>query len=404
MSAAGPLVDHLTSTRGTMPAEDDPTGRAIIPIGRTVAIGCVLAVFLALTVAGQMYLSMLSHGHSFVRLYSAELARWLFWAFAAPSVLRLGATLMAPGARRRPVFRGATLAATLILLHSVFSAPFLLWIRPLWPMEEAMGDGDEHRALVGDLAAIAQSQLPTWIPTDLLLFLLLLVAGNALAVSQRARTLAVRESRLEADLARAQLDALRLEIQPHFLFNTLNSIAALIRLNDNGGALKMLLGLSDLMRTTLDRPQQHLVPLASEIDFLQRYVELQQTRFADRLRVDYRVEDECRGTSVPTFLLQPLVENAIRHGARQARTCHVEIGARCEGGRLRVWVSDDGVGLPPGFDLDRHAGTGLSNTRSRLRQIYGSAASFDVRAGTAGGTIVEMAIPSATPDVLPRPA
>jgi two-component system LytT family sensor kinase len=225
-------------------------------------------------------------------------------------------------------------------------------------------------------------------------------------VSRRARMLELRESRLETDLARAQLDALRLEIQPHFLFNTLNSIAALIRLGDNPGALKMLLGLSDLMRITVDRPKQHLVPLGAEIDFLQRYVNLQQTRFADRLHVDYRIEEQCRGIAVPTFLLQPLVENAIRHGgAGQSQRYSVEVGARCEGARLRVWVSDDGIGLPQGFDLARDAGTGLRNTQSRLLRIYGRMADFAVRPRVPAGTVVEMTLPSdRVTDVLPRPA
>jgi LytS/YehU family sensor histidine kinase len=137
------------------------------------------------------------------------------------------------------------------------------------------------------------------------------------------------------------------------------------------------------------------VPLAAELDFLQRYVGLQQTRFADRLKVEYLIDEQCRAIPVPTFLLQPLVENAIRHGAApQAGACRIEIGARCDGSLLRLWVSDDGSGLPPGFDLARHAGTGLTNAQSRLRQIYGAAAVFDVKPGASSGTTIEIAFPS----------
>jgi signal transduction histidine kinase len=367
-----------------------------LPTGRIVAIGAVLAAFLALTVAGQLYLSMYDHGHSFARMYVAELARWFFWALAAPSVLRAGVSLLRTNpADRRPVFRVVRLGTVLIVLHFVFSLPFIIWLRPLWPMDAS-----------GDWFVVAQNQMSTWMPTDLMLFTVLLVVGHALAVSRRARALELRESRLETDLARAQLDALRLEIQPHFLFNTLNSIAALIRLENDAAALKMLLGLSDLMRMTVDRPKQHLVPLAAEIDFLQRYVDLQKARFVDRLRVDYRIAEECRGVAVPAFLLQPLVENAVRHGlGGQAESCRVEIGAQCEGARLRVWVSDDGVGLPDGFDIDRNSGTGLSNTRSRLQQIYGPAAAFDIRSHAPSGTVVEVTLPSApAADFLQRPA
>ena len=356
-----------------------------LPTSRVIGGGCVVAVFLALTVSGQLYLSMIDHGHSFARLFSAELARWLYWPFAAPVVLRLGARLTGPsGLDRRRLARAAALGMALIGLHVCFSVPFVLYLRPLWPM-----------APDTDWFVVAQSQLPTWIPTDLLLFALLLLGGNAYAVFQRARRVELRESRLETQLARAQLDALRLEIQPHFLFNTLNSIAALIRLRDNRAALRMLLGLSDLMRITVDRPKDHLVPLASEIEFLQRYVDLQRARFADRLNVEYCIGEECRAIPVPTFLLQPLVENAIRHGAApQAGACRVEIGARADAGLLHLWVIDDGVGLTSGFDLATHAGTGLTNTQSRLRQIYGGDATFIVKPRLPSGTTVEIAFPS----------
>jgi signal transduction histidine kinase len=371
------------ATGGMSPAPE------ILPTRRVIAVGCVLAVFLALTVAGQLYLSMLSHGHSFVRLLSAELARWLYWPFAAPFVLRAGTRLMGPqGIDRRQLGRAAGLGAVTIGLHVFFSVPFVLWLRPLWPMQPD-----------GDWFVVRESQLPTWIPTDLLLFVLLLIGGNAYAVYRRARRVELREARLETELARAQLDALRLEIQPHFLFNTLNSIAALIRLHENAGALKMLLGLSDLMRVTVDRPKDHLVPLAAEVDFLERYVDLQRTRFADRLIVDYRIDEPCRAIGVPPFLLQPLVENAIRHGAaQQVHPCRIEVGGCCEDGRLRLWVNDDGAGLPEGFDLARDAGTGLRNTQSRLRQIYGSAAGLTIRARNGGGTSVEATFPS-VPDL-----
>jgi LytS/YehU family sensor histidine kinase len=155
------------------------------------------------------------------------------------------------------------------------------------------------------------------------------------------------------------------------------------------------------MRTTVDRPKDHLVPLAMEIEFLQRYVDLQQARFADRLKVEYRIDEECRAIPVPTFLLQPLVENAIRHGATpQAGACRIEIGARCDGSLLRLWVSDDGVGLASGFDLASHAGTGLTNAQSRLKQIYGADATFvvkpgpPVKPGATSGTMIEIAFPS----------
>ena len=234
---------------------------------------------------------------------------------------------------------------------------------------------------------------------------ILIAGGSAYAARRRARQLDLRESRLEAALARAQLDALRLEIQPHFLFNTLNSVSALIRLKEHDNALRMLIGLSDLLRAAVDQPKDQLVALTAELDFVRRYVDLQRVRFADRLDVRYDIADDCAGLAVPTFLLQPLVENALRHGAApRPGMCHVEIGAKADSGRLRLWVTDDGAGLPRDFDLERHAGTGLSNTRSRLAQLYGAAATFEVRAGNAAGTIVEIAFPASTPLTVPAAA
>jgi two-component system LytT family sensor kinase len=230
---------------------------------------------------------------------------------------------------------------------------------------------------------------------------LLLVAGNALGANHRARRLERREARLEVELARAQLDALRLEIHPHFLFNTLNSIAALIRVRDNNRALEMVLGLGELMRATVDGPRDHLVPLSTEIDFVRRYLDLQRARFADRLDICWDVDDECLTVPVPTLLLQPLVENALRHGAAaQSTPCRLTIAAGVDNGCLRLRVSDDGVGLPAGFQLPRDAGTGLSNTASRLQQLYGAKASFDVRPNAGGGTAAEVVLPS-TPVAAP---
>ncbi len=238
--------------------------------------------------------------------------------------------------------------------------------------------------------------LPSHFVIDASLFGFLLIGGSAYCGNRRARRLDLRESRLEAELARAQLDALRLEIQPHFLFNTLNSISALIRLKDHDGALNMLLGLSDLMRTAVEQPKHQLVALSAEIEFVKRYVDLQRVRFADRLQVQVPdIGEDCSGVAVPTFLLQPLVENALRHGAApRSGTCHVRNRRVHGSGRLRLWVTDDGVGLPRGFDVD-------AARRNRAEQhavATGAAVRERPPASTCGpggaaGTIVEIAFP-----------
>jgi sensor histidine kinase YesM len=258
-------------------------------------------------------------------------------------------------------------------------------------------------AIAADFPSALRSQFESQFATDILVFAMLLLIGRTMAVNDRARRLALRESKLEAELARANLEALRLEIQPHFLFNTLNSIAALIRMRANDKALDMLLGLSGLMRATIDRPLEHLTPLAREVAFARQYLDLHAARFGDRLHVQFSIADDCPPLLVPSFLLQPLVENALRHGiARKSGPGHVAVSAARLGDTLRIRVQDDGVGLAAGFSLARDAGTGLRNIKVRLQQLYGSRATLSIAPADGGGTIVEVALPADAGDVLAR--
>ena len=364
-----------------------------MPLGRATLLAVSVAVLLALAVSVSVYLSMLHHGHSFARMFGWQLGNWGYWALLAPLVLRAGERLGSGPLPRFDLALWALAGLGLLALHATVAAASTVLMQPFFPLDSNTFTG----ALIG--------QLPSLVVIDVLMLGILIAGGSAYAARRRARQLDLRESRLEAALARAQLDALRLEIQPHFLFNTLNSVSALIRLKEHDNALRMLIGLSDLLRAAVDQPKDQLVALTAELDFVRRYVDLQRVRFADRLDVRYDIADDCAGLAVPTFLLQPLVENALRHGAApRPGMCHVEIGAKADSGRLRLWVTDDGAGLPRDFDLERHAGTGLSNTRSRLAQLYGAAATFEVRAGNAAGTIVEIAFPASTPLTIPAAA
>jgi signal transduction histidine kinase len=346
-------------------------------------IGAGIAVMFALAITTQTYLSMLGHGHSFGRILAWQLSAWSFWALVAPLVLRRGAEA---AERTRTASRFAVRVvlpgAALIALHAALTSQLAVWFQPFVPVETY------------DFSGALRSQLPAFFAIDVLAYGLLVVAGGAIAVRQRAQQLELRESRLEAELTRAQLHALRLEIEPHFLFNTLNAIAALIRLKDNSRALDMLVGLSDFMRSNLDHSRDQFAPLSNEIEWVRRYVTLQQTRFADRLDVSYDIDADCLNVRVPTLVLQPIVENALRHGVgRQPKRCRIVVGARREDRRLTLRVVDDGAGLPAGFDISRDAGTGLSNTRSRLAHIYGNGASLDIRRGERGGTSVAITVP-----------
>ncbi|HEY1305516.1 MAG TPA: histidine kinase [Vicinamibacterales bacterium] len=337
------------------------------------------SVVLSAGISAQTYLSMLGHGHSFVAILLWQMSCWSVWALVAPIIVRAAGSLAhAP----RPWLRLGMLGAVCVAGHVALAAQLALWFQPYVPVT----DVGYRQAFVRQLSVL---------PVDLLAYGTLLLSGWALAVSRLARRLEVRESSLEAELAKAQLEALRLEIQPHFLFNTLNAISALIRRKANDRALEMLLGLSELMRHTLERTNDPLTTLDAEMDFTKRYVDLQQARFADRLDVAYRIGDDCRALGVPTFVLQPLVENAIRHGmGREGRRCRLEVGARLERDRLHLWVSDDGVGVAPTFDLERDARTGLGNTRSRLERLYGRAAQLRVAARDGGGTVAAIVVPA----------
>jgi two-component system, LytTR family, sensor kinase len=358
---------------------------------RIATIALVAAAFLALSVSFQIYLAMADHGHAFWRLVAWQGVAWGFWAAATPALCRMCETWGDGAPNGRQIARIAIAGTVLVAGHLLVSAVIVFWLQPYVPIQ---------RYTVGEaLEMMFKSQ----IIADLLVYTLVLLAGRSIAVGRRARQLAVREAQLEGDVARARLEALRLEIQPHFLFNTLNSIAALIRIRANDQALKMLLGLGALMRATIDRTPSQVTTWPIELDFTKGYIELQQVRFGDRLDVAYAIDPAAEACLVPAFLLQPIVENAFRHGiGAKAGRCRLELGAAMIGGRLRVTVRDDGAGVPAGFDLARDAGTGLSNVRTRLQNLYGGPASVSVAAVPGGGTLVTLDLPPEPPADLAR--
>jgi two-component system, LytTR family, sensor kinase len=208
----------------------------------------------------------------------------------------------------------------------------------------------------------------------------------------RAREREMRTARLEASLARAQLRSLRLQLQPHFLFNALNTISAAMY-HDPRAADEMLDQLAELLRTSLRTTQADEVPLQAELETLQCYLGLMRQRFGEGLRVALEIESETRTALVPSMILQPLVENAIRHGqAEETGQGAVTVRARKDGGRLWLEVEDDGPGAPPGRDV-RRAGLGLSATAERLHLLYGDDHRFEAGNGTPAGFRVRVGVP-----------
>lgn len=211
--------------------------------------------------------------------------------------------------------------------------------------------------------------------------------------SREALKLELRASELQSQLVSAQLDALKMQLQPHFLFNTLNAIAVLVRQQKSRGAEQMLGHLSDLLRHVLDDADAREVPLRRELEYLRTYLAIEQVRFADRLHVEIAAEPRAQEAWVPQLILQPIVENAIRHGiGRSSSPGKITIAAASVGGAVRLQVQDDGPGLVPGGSGDGR-GIGLANTRARLRQLYGEEASLEIENRNPRGVDVTIRIP-----------
>ncbi|HEX8000394.1 MAG TPA: histidine kinase [Pyrinomonadaceae bacterium] len=329
----------------------------------------------------------------------------------------------------RPVLLGRTLVVWLLCAYLwALLTPLVIWLARRFPIER----GSLRSLLVHLLASICVSllQLGSYV---LLNHLLLADAARSFSVMQSFRGLFVAEfhtsliiywalvglshaydyyrryhererrtaqleleaSQLETQLAQAQLDALRMQLHPHFLFNTLNTISVLMQ-EDVEAANRMLVRLSELLRLALRNTEAHEVSLKQELEFLRGYLEIEQTRFQDRLRVLWQVAPDTLDAQVPNLLLQPLVENAIRHGIAPRATADtagtIEISAERHNGTIELRVRDDGAGLS--LPQERNtSGIGLANTQARLQQLYGDAHHFRLAPAEGGGLIVSVTIP-----------
>lgn len=201
----------------------------------------------------------------------------------------------------------------------------------------------------------------------------------------------VRSAQLAAQLAQAQLQALRMQLHPHFLFNTLNAISTLVH-KDPELADRMIARLSDLLRLTLENVGVQEVRLAKELEFLEKYLDIERTRFADRLEIQMEIAPETLDATTPYLILQPLVENAVRYGiAPRSERGRIAITAHRKDGRLVISVSDDGPGITAPVNMKD--GVGISSTRSRLVRLYGADHRFELSPGGSGGLVVTLELP-----------
>lgn len=340
--------------------------------------------------ANQIYFEMLHKPgmhHSWLRIAFWQLLVWYTWGCLSPLVLLLG--------RKFPLEASAWAKSLLIHLLAglVFSAihvgsetslkmlikPFDVWsdVRPFW--------------------AQYQSSLKTFFLFDVLVYWAILGFGHALEYQRKFRERESLASQLEARLAQAQLESLKMQLHPHFLFNTLHTIAGLVRSNESRPAVEMIVGLSDLLRRALDSAAEQEVPLRDEIKFTELYLRIQKVRFSDSLSVRMEIAPETLDALVPNLILQPLVENAIRHGmSPDDGAGQVLIQTYSDPEMLHIRISDDGPGLQAGWRLEESGGIGLVNTSERLKHLYGAAHRFELRNGESHGLVAAIAIPLRT--------
>jgi two-component system LytT family sensor kinase len=316
---------------------------------------------------------------NWTRSLGAAVADWWVWGLLAPAILAL--------ARRAPIDRATWRRA--VPLHLAASLAFALTkITVRWGLGQLV---PAVATVKLEFLLLGQTHL------NMATYWAILGAGWAVHYYRKYRERELHASQLESQLARAQLQALRTQLQPHFLFNTLHTISAFMQEGEIEAADRMITRLSDLLRFTLERASGPEVTLQEELEFLRRYLEIQQIRFQDQLRVRVDVAPEALDALVPSLILQPLAENAIRHG----------IGPRASGGELAVRgvragetlqleVLDDGVGMRDPARAEHAGGVGLRNTRARLAQLYGSAHEFTLRSEPGGGTAIMIVVPFRT--------
>jgi two-component system LytT family sensor kinase len=321
--------------------------------------------------------------HAWVALFWYLLLSWLPWALATSLVMRLARKY--PPTEWRSLLPWVThlgTCAAISLICAAWSASLDEWLNP-WaknPGPEAFGYLWLHTFYERVLSYSV-------VYGAILLVSFMLDSRERLANEQTVT------ARLNEQLSKAQLNALRRQIEPHFLFNTLNAVAALVREKRNDAAVSMIAGLSDFLRRVLQDSDRQQVPLEEELEFTRKYLDIQKVRFAERLQFAVNVPSELFAAQVPSLILQPMVENAIKHGiAKRVQGGSIRIAGFRSNGRLTLSVFNDGPALPAGWQ-ETGSGIGMSNVRTRLESLYGTAFDLSMQNQEAGGVEVCFSVP-----------
>ena len=334
--------------------------RAAFAFGWAALFWSAFGIFAAV----QTYLSMMSHGHSLVRLIVYQLIVCLFWAAAFPVIAFLARRFpLAPWRWRSTAVHAAAAAG--------FATAFIAWDMA---MNLAIRPYDIRNST--QFAPGFKQLLEMYFLLEILVYLGTVGVVYAIDFHRRSSERAVRAADLERELAQARLDALAIQLQPHFLFNALHTVAGLVRGGEPQAAITTIAGLSDLLRYALDTTGSPTVTLREEMEAMRRYLAIQELRYGGRLAVTLEVDPETLAATLPRLLLQPLVENAIRHGvAMNGRGPWLTLRTSRRDGDLHVEIQNSAHEQPnePGL------GIGLSNTRARLAQLYGETYRLETR-------------------------
>jgi two-component sensor histidine kinase len=349
-----------------------------------------IATFLGAFTASQQYIMLSLQGEKMplIGVLIFAMPFWYLWAFFSPLVVWLARRMSLVRTYWISKLAGHVLTATaLALLHSLIIVAIQVALQPA--ASEEMFDQPFWKLLTS-FAAYELS-------LNLLAYSAIIGITYATDFYRRYKERELVATQLSAQLSRAQLHALRMQLNPHFLFNTMNTIAMLVRKQESDEAVKTLASLSDLLRYVLEDSRTQEVPLRQELEFVERYLAIEQIRFADRLQVRVDAASNTLDAHVPNLLIQPIVENAIIHGiASRASASLVEVTSRKVDDTLVLTVRDDGPGLQGSKASDVVEGVGLGNSRARLAQLYGEHQSLELTAAPRQGAIVRITLPFRT--------
>src|SRR5260370_11025178 len=321
--------------------------------------------------------------HPWVKLFVVTILFWLPWAIATAPVIDLGHRF--PPLRLIPLVTWAVHLAACFVIGLLFTA-WTTWL-------ERFFDIYAGSSTPGTFTQLWFQKFLSGILSSLLLYAAILAVSYIAESRARLAYQQTETARLNEQLSKAQLDALRSQIEPHFLFNTLNAVSGLVRAGEDQAAVNMIAGLSDFLRRTLEGSALQQVPLEEEMEFTQKYLNIQKVRFAKRLQISVDVPKELYRAQVPTLILQPMVENAIKHGiAKRAQGGAIHIAAFRADEMLTLTVFNEGPGLSSDSE-STSSGIGIINVRTRLRALYGDAFKFSIRNGETGGVEACVSLP-----------